>query len=56
MNEEERIYKEATKRIDEMVQEVFTMCDTVADLYDYEKEWVFERFRERFNKAKRENT
>ncbi|WP_179087293.1 hypothetical protein [Paenibacillus glucanolyticus] len=47
------LYNEAMDRIDELVQEVIEICDKVAEDNDYEKDWVLERFREKFNKAKR---
>ncbi|KJD43319.1 hypothetical protein QD47_23405 [Paenibacillus terrae] len=48
-----RIYKQAMRRIDELVEEVFQICDDVADTNHYEKDWVLDRFREKFNKARR---
>ncbi len=48
-----RIYKQAMRRIDELVEEVFKICDDVADTNHYEKDWVLDRFREKFNKARR---
>lgn len=53
MSDESTLYKQATKRIDELVEEVLQTCDEVADENHYEREWVLGRFRERFNKAKR---
>lgn len=50
---DEILYKQALERIDELVDEVIQTCLEVADENDYEKIWVLERFRERFNKAKR---
>lgn len=52
MDEEEKLYKKAMERIDELVAEVLQSCNDVADENHYEKEWVLDRFRERFNKAK----
>ena len=51
--EEDTIYKDAMKRIDDLVEEVFLICDEVADENHYERIWVLDRFREQFNKAKR---
>jgi hypothetical protein len=51
--EDEILYKQAMIRIDELVEEVFQICDDVADENDFEKEWVLEAFRAKFNKAKR---
>lgn len=52
MNENE-LFNEAMGKIDELVEEVFRICDEVADENHYEKEWVLKMFREKFNKAKR---
>lgn len=54
MSEEDRIlYKQAMKRMDELIEEVFQICDDVADENHYEREWVLEAFRAKFNKEKR---
>ncbi|WPQ60002.1 hypothetical protein [Paenibacillus polymyxa] len=53
MSNESRLYEQAMERIDELVEEVFQICDDVADKNDYERDWVLDRFRERFNKARR---
>ncbi|WP_170209293.1 MULTISPECIES: hypothetical protein [Bacillaceae] len=53
MTDESTLYKQAIKRIDELVEEVIQTCDEVADENHYERDWVLERFRARFNKAKR---
>ncbi|GIO88545.1 hypothetical protein J25TS5_54770 [Paenibacillus faecis] len=37
------------KRIIELVDEVFQICDEVADENRYEREWVWDRFRESAN-------
>ncbi|WP_170220312.1 hypothetical protein [Paenibacillus anaericanus] len=50
---EDVLYKEAMKRIDDLVEEVLNNCNEVANENHYEREWVLEKFRERFNKAKR---
>lgn len=47
------LYKDAMNRVAELVEEVFQICDEVADENHYEKDWVLEKFREQFNKAKR---
>lgn len=52
--DEKRLYQEAMQKIDELVEEVLQRCEEVADENDYEKTWVFERFRERFNRRKRD--
>ena len=53
MSDESKLYKEAMERIDELVEEVVQTCIEVADENDYERVWVLERFRDKFNKAKR---
>jgi len=51
--DEESLYKEAMQRIDELVERVLLICNDVADNNHYEKEWVLDRFTEKFNRAKR---
>ncbi|NEZ44366.1 hypothetical protein GQA12_22875 [Paenibacillus alvei] len=51
--EEDILYKQAMKRISELVEEVLEICDDVANENHYERDWVLDRFREQFNKAKR---
>lgn len=51
--DEDVIYKEAMTRMDELVEQVFNICDEVADINHYERDWVLEVFKEKFNKAKR---
>lgn len=51
--DENVLYREAMNRIDELVEEVFSICDSVAEENYYERDWVLEVFREKFNKAKR---
>ncbi|MEM5012102.1 hypothetical protein WKH57_15385 [Niallia taxi] len=55
MSDESKLYKEAMERIDDLVEEVIQTCLDVADENDYERVWVLERFRDKFNKAKRKN-
>jgi len=50
---EDELYKQAMKRIDELVEEVFERCDDVADKNHFDRNWVLERFREKFNATKR---
>lgn len=52
--EEEKLYNTAMEKIDDLVQEVFERCDEVAKENHFEQEWVLGRFRERFNRKKRE--
>ncbi|MBU8773204.1 hypothetical protein [Cytobacillus oceanisediminis] len=53
MSDESKLYKEAMERIDELVEEVMQTCEEVADENHYERVWVLEKFRDRFNQAKR---
>lgn len=53
MSEDEKVYKQAMERMDELVEEVIQICIDVADENHYEREWVLERFRAKFNSAKR---
>lgn len=56
MSEEEILYNQAMKRISELVEEVLESCDDLANENHYERDWVLDRFREQFNKAKRINS
>ncbi|EJW14067.1 hypothetical protein M5X00_26400 [Paenibacillus alvei] len=56
MSKEDDLYKQAMKRIAELVDEVLQTCDDVADENHYEREWVLEQFRSQFNKSKRNRT
>lgn len=53
MSEDEKVYKQAMERMDELVEEVIQTCIDVADENHYEREWVLDRFRSKFNSAKR---
>ncbi|WP_200878319.1 hypothetical protein [Lysinibacillus fusiformis] len=53
MSEDEKVYKQAMERMDELVEEVIQICIDVADENHYEREWVLDRFRAKFNSAKR---
>lgn len=53
MSDESKLYKEAMERIDELVEEVMQTCEELADENHYERVWVLEKFRDRFNQAKR---
>lgn len=53
MSEDEKVYKQAMERIDELVEEVIQNCIDVADENHYERGWVLDRFRAKFNSAKR---
>ncbi|MGG3800436.1 hypothetical protein [Metabacillus fastidiosus] len=54
MSEEDKIvYKQAMMRMDELVEEVLQICDDVAEENHFERDWVLEAFRSKFNKAKR---
>jgi hypothetical protein len=56
MSDEDKLYKEAMDRINDLIEEVMQTCFDVADENDYDREWVLDRFREQFNKAKRTNS
>jgi len=53
MNDEELLI-DALRKMDELVDEVFETIIDVADENNFEREWVIERFREKFNRAKKE--
>ncbi|QPA61340.1 hypothetical protein [Lysinibacillus sphaericus] len=53
MSEDEKVYKQAMERMDELVEEVIQICIDVAEENHYEREWVLERFRAKFNSARR---
>lgn len=53
LSEDEKVYKEAMSRMDELVEEVIQTCIDVADENHYERAWVLDRFRAKFNTAKR---
>jgi len=53
LSEDEKVYKQAMERIDELVEEVIQNCIDVADENHYERGWVLDRFRAKFNSAKR---
>lgn|GEM_PF-3756781 len=39
MSEDEKVYKQAMERMDELVEEVIQICIDVADENHYEREW-----------------
>jgi len=49
------LYKQAVSDVKELVEYVISECDEFADRYNYDKEWVRERFREEFNRRKKRN-
>ncbi len=51
---EDALYRQAMKRVDELVEEVFNTCEEVADQNHYEKAWVLDKFREKFTKVKKQ--
>jgi len=51
--DEQDLYDQAMQRVDELVEEVIETCCDVADENHYERDWILDRFREKFNKAKR---
>ncbi|MFQ8922582.1 MAG: hypothetical protein ACLR60_11860 [Clostridium paraputrificum] len=52
---EDDLYKQAVKDIKRLVADVKEQCEQFAEEYDYEKDWVFDRFRNEFNKAIRKS-
>lgn len=50
--EDDTIYKQAISDVKSLVYYVLGECDSFADRYNYDKEWVRDRFREEFNKKK----
>lgn len=51
--EEDSLYQDAMKKIDELIEDVFTHCEEVAEQNDYSKAWVLDIFREKFNRNRR---
>lgn len=56
MTGDEKVYREAMKCVDDLVQEVFRRCDEVAEENHFEPDWILDAFREKFNRAKRNRT
>lgn len=52
---EDDLYKQAVKDIRKLVDDVKEQCEQFAEDYQYEKAWVFDRFREELNKSIRES-
>jgi hypothetical protein len=52
---EDDLHKQAMEDIKRLVDNVKEQCEQFADNYDYDKDWVFNRFREQLNKAIRES-
>ena len=50
---DDQLYLQAMAVVDRLVEDVLKTCGEVADENHFEKEWVLDRFREQFNKAKR---
>nr|WP_301289987.1 hypothetical protein [Paenibacillus sp. 1781tsa1] len=55
MDDDKKLYKKAIERIDELVDEVLQTCNEVADDNHYDRDWVLDRFRTRFNRARKES-
>ena len=47
----DKLYKQAVSDVKDLVEYVLNECDEFSDRYNYEKEWVRDRFREEFNKT-----
>jgi len=52
--DDEELLIDALRKMDELVDDVFEAINDVADQNDFEREWVIEKFREKFNRAKKE--
>lgn len=48
------LYKQAVSDVKNLVEYVINECDDFADKYNYDKEWFRDRFREEFNKRKKD--
>lgn len=48
------LLQKANKDVDRLVDYVLQDIQETADNYDYQREWVIEKFREKFNKKVRE--
>lgn len=46
------LYKQAVSDVKKLVDYALNECNVFADRYNYDKEWVMDRFREEFNKKK----
>jgi len=53
--DEDDLYKQAMKDIRRLVDDAKEQCEQFAEEYNYEKDWVFSRFREELNKSIRES-
>lgn len=52
---EDELYKKAMKSVKRLVNDVKEQCEQFAEKYDYEKDWVFGRFKEELNKTIKED-
>lgn len=52
---EDELYKQAVKDVKRLVNDVKEQCEQFAEKYDYEKNWVFGRFKEELNKSIKED-
>ncbi|MEG0371234.1 MAG: hypothetical protein RR645_02965 [Clostridium sp.] len=52
--DKDELYEQAMKDIRVLVNDVKEQCEQFAEEYNYEKEWVFDRFREALNKSIRQ--
>lgn len=46
---DKELYTEAVKKIDHLCLEALDDCVSFANANDYDKQWVFEKFQERFS-------
>lgn len=54
MDDNEKLYRAAMQRIDELVDEVLQIVNYVSEENMYERDWVISRFREKFNEKVKE--
>jgi hypothetical protein len=53
-NKEVDFYNKAIQDVYELCQSALEDCINFANQYNYEKEWVLDRFQEQFSKLKKE--
>ncbi len=51
---DDALYKQAVENVKNLVDYVLNEYDVFAEKYDYDREWVRDRFRTEFNKRKKE--
>lgn len=51
--EEKELYNEALKKVNDLIKRAIRECENVAYQYDFEKDWIIDRFSENFNKVRK---